>query len=94
VTVIPVAKVRWGFGGGGGSRGPGSSRNGNGSGPAAETGSGGGGGATASPAGFIKIRDGEAEFVPIHDPAAYWPLALAGGVGGWLILRGLRSLWG
>ena len=42
---------------------------------------------------FIEIRDGTAQFVPIRDPASYWPLALAAGVGAWLTLRGLRSLW-
>ena len=46
VTVVPVARARWGFGGGGGRGGtdqPG--------------GAGGGGGATMSPIGYIEIRD-------------------------------------
>src|SRR5687767_11189641 len=54
-TIIPVAKVQWGFGGGGIGRG------------AAERG-GGGGGARAFPTGFIELRDGKAEFRPIQDP--------------------------
>jgi uncharacterized spore protein YtfJ len=49
ITVIPVAKVRFGFGGGGGKgkRGPGR---------------GGGGGAVVSPLGYIEVRDGAAQF--------------------------------
>lgn len=54
-TIIPVAKVQWGFGGGGIGRGP------------TERG-GGGGGARAYPTGFIELRDGKAEFRPISDP--------------------------
>ncbi|MGH2586284.1 MAG: spore germination protein GerW family protein, partial [Dehalococcoidia bacterium] len=53
VTVIPVAKVRWGFGVGGGS----------GNGPEGSGhGQGGGGGAAAAPVGYIEIRDGEVRF--------------------------------
>jgi uncharacterized spore protein YtfJ len=54
ITVIPVAKARWGFGGGSG-------------GEAANQGSGGGGGAIASPVGFIEVRDGSARFVHARD---------------------------
>jgi uncharacterized spore protein YtfJ len=59
VTVIPVAKTRFGFGGGGGS----GSREGN-----EGTGGGGGGGAVISPFGYIELRDGSAEFKPISTP--------------------------
>lgn len=86
VTVIPVAKVRWAFGGGGG-RGEDESHRGKGE------GSGGGGGVSAAPLGYIEIRDGEARYVRISDPSSYWPLALAGGVGLWIMLRGLRGLF-
>ncbi|HWP28774.1 MAG TPA: spore germination protein GerW family protein [Chloroflexota bacterium] len=79
VTVIPVAKVRYGFGGGGGSTG-------------SEQGSGGGGGVLVSPVGFIELRDGSAEFRPLRDPAALVPLILAGALAGWVILRGLARL--
>jgi uncharacterized spore protein YtfJ len=53
VTVIPVAKARFGFGGGGGS----GSREG-------DEGSGGdgGGGVAVSPIGYIEVRDRSAEF--------------------------------
>src|SRR5947207_1987227 len=63
-TIIPVAKVQWGFGGGGLGHG------------AAERG-GGGGGARAMPAGFIVIKNGNAEFRPHRDPG---DLALLAGV--------------
>ena len=65
-TIIPVARVQWGFGGGAMGQG------------AAERG-GGGGGVRAYPAGFIQLRGGDAEFRPIHEPAAM--LAAAGAVG-------------
>jgi uncharacterized spore protein YtfJ len=52
VTVIPVARVRWGVGGGGGAAPDGS-------------GSGGGGGAAADPIGYIEITSAGASFRPI-----------------------------
>lgn len=87
VTVIPVAKVRWGFGGGSGR---------NTAGGEARDGSGGGGGMTASPFGFIEIRDGHTAFKRIDDPATVLilvpPIVLAGGITTWLVLRGLTKL--
>jgi uncharacterized spore protein YtfJ len=59
VTVIPVAKTRFGFGGGGGS----GSREGN-----EGAGGGGGGGAVISPVGYIELHDGTAEFKRISSP--------------------------
>jgi len=51
VTVIPVARARWGFGGGGGR------------GKRGEPGTGGGGGAVMTPIGYIEIRgDGTTRF--------------------------------
>jgi uncharacterized spore protein YtfJ len=79
VTVIPVAKVRYGFGGGRGSR-------------AQEEGTGGGGGVQVSPIGYIELRDGGSEFKPISDPTSRVPVIIAGGLMGWLILRALRRL--
>src|SRR4051794_31139077 len=59
VTVIPVARVRWGFGGGGGTS----------TGEAGEgSGSGGGGGVMASPIGYIEIKNGESRYRPVRDP--------------------------
>jgi uncharacterized spore protein YtfJ len=87
VTVIPVAKVRWGFGGGSG-RGI---EEGSETGEIGE-GSGGGGGVMASPVGYIEIQDGQATFHRIKDPASLVPLVLAGAFAGWLTLRGLAKL--
>ena len=67
-TIIPVARVQWGFGGGGFGRGP------------VERG-GGGGGAQAIPTGFIELKKGVAVFRPIDDPNAPLKL-LAAGVAG------------
>lgn len=78
VTIIPVAKVRYGFGGGGGPQGHG--------GP----GYGGGGGVKVKPVGYIEIRRGETRFRPIHDPLVRYRLALLGGLLGWLALRSWR----
>jgi uncharacterized spore protein YtfJ len=86
VTVIPVAKIKYGFGAGGGG---GTDDDGEASG----FGSGGGGGLGATPVGYIEIRESRAEFVPIRNPAEIWPLIVAGGVATWLIFRGLRALF-
>jgi hypothetical protein len=56
VTVIPVARARWGFGGGSGGR-------------EGEEGAGGGGGTSVSPVGYIELRAGEARYRGIHDRA-------------------------
>jgi uncharacterized spore protein YtfJ len=84
VTVIPVAKVRYGFGGGAGSGHEGEKEG---------EGGGGGGGLMASPLGYIEIQGGQATFKPIRDAANLAPLALAAGLGAWLALRGLRSIF-
>ncbi|MFC3477715.1 spore germination protein GerW family protein [Halobacterium litoreum] len=62
-TVIPVARVAWGFGGGGGS-GPADAEREDGEGdePAGE-GYGMGGGVSASPAGALEITDDGTRFV-------------------------------
>lgn len=57
VTVIPVARVGFGFGGGSG-REIGSDKTGEGG--------GGGGGVESRPLGFIEIRDGTATYKPIR----------------------------
>ena len=96
VTVIPVARVRWGFGGGGGS----------GSGPASKeadapqgsgSGSGGGGGAIATPAGYIKIKDGDASFEAIKSPPGpgrYVGIAAIFVAAGFAIARILKGARG
>ncbi len=87
VTVIPVARVVYGFGGGGGTHPD----------PGVESGEGGGGGAQVQPVGFISVRGGSAEFRSIPDPSAdarrLFALFAGAGLGAWLIFRGLRSLF-
>jgi uncharacterized spore protein YtfJ len=72
VTVIPVAKARWGFGGGAGRRKD-------------EDGAGGGGGVQVTPVGFIEIGNGQAEFRPIRPVSL--PLMIAGGISVLFLLR-------
>ena len=74
VTVIPVARARWGFGGGVGRRND-------------EDGAGGGGGAQVSPIGFIELKNGQAEFRPIRIVSLPW--VIAGGLAAVVLLRGI-----
>jgi uncharacterized spore protein YtfJ len=60
LTVIPVARARFGFGGGGGAGG----REGQ-----EGSGGGGGGGAAVSPVGYIELHHGAARFKRISGPA-------------------------
>ncbi|MEJ2688211.1 MAG: spore germination protein GerW family protein [Gammaproteobacteria bacterium] len=78
VTVVPVAKIRYGFGGGRRAAGP--------------AGAGGGGGARATPMGYIEIRDGQSSYHPIHDPATRTVRLAVGGVLGLLALRAVTRL--
>lgn len=87
VTVIPVAKVRYGFGGGSGSDTADADN-----GAKHDEGSGGGGGVIASPLGFIELSDGSARFKPIGDPMSAVPVILASAFAAWVVLRGLRRL--
>jgi hypothetical protein len=57
VTVIPVARVRWGVGGG---RGRNKKQEGEGF--------GAGGGVQAAPLGFIEMHDGVAQYRRVQDP--------------------------
>ncbi len=87
VTIIPVAKIKYGFGAGGGS---GSDQDGDHS----RFGSGGGGGLGATPIGYIEIREGQARFVTIPGPISeIWPLVVAGGLASWFLLRGIRAIF-
>ena len=60
ITVIPVAKARFGFGGGGGGGARGGQEG---------SGGGGGGGAVVSPVGYIEVREGTARFKRISSSA-------------------------
>lgn len=88
ITVIPVAKIRWGFGGGSGRGIDGDSETGD-----IGEGAGAGGGVMASPLGYIEMQDGQATFHRIQDPASFVPLVIAGAFAGWLTFRGLAKLF-
>lgn len=60
VTVIPVARARWGIGGGSG-KGKGGE----------DKGSGVGGGANTTPVGFIELKAEGVEYRRINDPLRY-----------------------
>ncbi|HZZ28016.1 MAG TPA: spore germination protein GerW family protein [Pirellulales bacterium] len=79
ITVIPVAKLRWGFGGGSGHK-------------QGKRGKGGGGGMQAAPLGYIEIKEGQTQFKPIRDPMAFVPIAAASALAGWILLRSVRKL--
>jgi hypothetical protein len=82
VTVIPAARVMWGFGGGAGA------------GPGANTeGSGGGGGIMASPMGYLELGNGHARFRggPTNF-AGIACLVLANGVAACLVLLGIGNV--
>jgi uncharacterized spore protein YtfJ len=88
LTVIPVARVRFGLGGGSGS-GPMSGRQ-----TDAETGSGSGagGGAMSDPLGYIEVRPGGATFVPLSSPYLNPALIVATGLAAGFVIRSLARL--
>lgn len=77
ITVIPVAKVVYGFGGGGGQGDNGD-------------GAGGGGGMRVSPMGYLEIRNGGAVYKPIRNWAELIPAIAAGGLLALLCARLFR----
>jgi uncharacterized spore protein YtfJ len=81
ITIVPVARARWGFGGGGGQDAAGKG----------STGSGGGGGVVVRPAGFIEIADGRARFRRIVDPAGVGVVLLALMISALVIVRRRRG---
>ena len=100
-TVIPVARVRWGFGGGAGTGpvavGPGrpgeaASSADAGDAGLAGSGTGAGGGATADPVGYLEIGPDGATFHPIVSPRPSAGFLLAAGATAALVLRGLARL--
>jgi hypothetical protein len=84
VTVIPVARVRWGFGGGQGEGGE--------SGGPTGSGLGGGGGAASDPVGYVEIGPGGAVFRPILPPYPSPVFLLVSGVTAAIVLRALARL--
>ena len=81
-TVVPVAKVAYGFGGGFGA--------GKNSAHAERQGEGGGGGGAvrAFPAGVLEITDKDTRFVPFMDPKPLAAAFVAGTLlGGLIVMR-------
>jgi uncharacterized spore protein YtfJ len=95
VTVVPVARVRFGVGGGGG-RGPGRRKKGD-AGDGEQAGYGHGGGVQAAPVGYIELPGGKASYRRISDPARpmaialLFPLVGAIAISILLLVTGLRS---
>jgi len=81
-TVVPVAKVAYGFGAGGG-RGP----KHDGAGDEQPEGGGGGGGVRAFPAGALEITESGTRFVPYIDLRMLAGAFAAGAVLAGLLLR-------
>jgi uncharacterized spore protein YtfJ len=84
ITVIPVARVRWGVGGGSGRseatpEGP-------------SSGAGGGGGAVADPVGYLEIAGGEATFRPIRAPYPSPAFVLASALAAAFVIRAIARL--
>ena len=106
ITIIPVAKVRWGFGGGAGSGpiavGPGrpgaspfsdaADATGTREAASSGSGSGGGGGVTADPVGWLEIAPGGATFRPIASAMPSPAFLLAAGATTALVLRSIAKL--
>lgn len=82
LTVVPVARVRWGFGGGSGSSEA----------EAKASGSGGGGGVAADAIGYIEIRSGEATFRRIVQPYPNPAFLLAAGLTAAMVIGALARL--
>ena len=65
-TIVPVARVRYGFGGGGGTQEQGPTPD-EGGGPKQNVGGGGGGGIDVTPIGFIEVTQDETRFVSFEE---------------------------
>ncbi len=86
-TIIPVAKVAYGFGAGGG-QGPSRPEEGEAP-PGAGEGGGGGGGVSVQPVGFIVAEGDQVTFVPIGESRKLLIAGLVGLVAGLLLGRKL-----
>ncbi len=86
LTVVPVARVRWGFGGGSGygeAAGPGEQ---------APGGTGGAGGVSADPVGYLEIGPDGASFRPIVPPYPNALFVLAAAVSVAVMVRAAARL--
>ena len=86
-TIIPVARVRYGFGAGmgqGPTRRPGGEES-----SEQHLGQGGGGGAglTVKPVGVVEVTASSTRFVPIYSRTKLFSIAALGFVAGWLFTR-------
>jgi uncharacterized spore protein YtfJ len=81
-TIIPVARVRYGFGGGMGS---GPTRSGDEQ--RLGEGGGGGGGVIAQPVGVVEVSADGTRFIPVHSRKRMAAVVLAGFIAGWLWSR-------
>jgi len=79
-TVVPIAKVAYGFGAGGGSK-PGKSAD------ASSEGSGGGGGVAAYPVGVLEITATRTRFIPFIDLRVVAGIFMAGALMGRLLFK-------
>jgi uncharacterized spore protein YtfJ len=88
-TVIPVAKVAYGFGAGGGEgrrrhRRPGAESEG---GTPEGQGEGGGGGVRMTPVGVLELRPDATRYLPFNPLAPLLGAAAVGLIAGWLLGR-------
>lgn len=76
-TVLPVAKVRYGFGGGGGAGKKGD-----------QQGGGGGGGLVVLPIGIVEITEPQTRFLPITRSGRCWLRLVSVSCWDWCSLNG------
>jgi uncharacterized spore protein YtfJ len=89
VTIIPVARVRWGYGGGSGT---GPVRSDATDGQTMSGGSGAGGGVMADPMGYVEVRHDGAAYVPLSSPWLNPFVILASGISIAIVIRVLARL--
>lgn len=81
-TIIPVARVRYGFGGGGGISGKKLPESGT-----AEEGGGGGGGIKVTPVGVVEISTQSTRFIPFRNYRSILGYMIGGAALGFLTVR-------
>ena len=89
-TVIPIAKVGYGFGIGTGRTGPSEADQSQVAAELGPAGGGGGGGATSAPIGYIEVRDGKTRVEPVLDQQRVAIVSML--VGAWSVFWLSRAL--
>jgi uncharacterized spore protein YtfJ len=89
VTVVPVARVRWGYGG---ASGTGPVRAGKSDDQTVANGTGMGGGIMADPMGYLEVRPSGANYVPLAAPYLNPLMVLASGLSIAFVIRALARL--